>query len=136
MAQASAIIGFGWRFVWAGTCSAVAMRYRFGRSHLLQYAPGMTTTGYIISWLLAAGVPGFFVYQMWTLRGPKCGYWSLSFPRSGFKQTGHHYDRLERLIQSVDEDGYLILECKKCQFRKRGAHKDEGHHHGGGGGDF
>ena len=28
------------------------MRYRFGRSHLLQYAPDMTTTGYIISVLV------------------------------------------------------------------------------------
>ena len=41
MAQARAIIVCGWRFVWAGTCSAAAMRYRFGRSHLLQYALDM-----------------------------------------------------------------------------------------------
>ena len=45
------------------------MRYRFGRSHLLQYAPGMTTTGYIISVLVivfvVAGVPGMFVYRIW-----------------------------------------------------------------------
>ena len=72
------------------------------------------------SLLLAAGVPGFFVYPMWTLRCPKCGHWSLSFP---FKRTGHY-----------DEDGYLILECKKCQFRKRGAHKEEGNVGGGGDG--
>ena len=69
MAQASAIIVGGWRFVWAGTCSAAAMRYRFGRSHLLHYPPGMTTTGYIISVLLivfvVAGVPGMFVYRFW-----------------------------------------------------------------------
>ena len=45
------------------------MRYRFGRSHLLQYAPDMTTTGYIISVLVnvfvVAGVPGMFVYRIW-----------------------------------------------------------------------
>ena len=94
----------------------------------LQYPPGMTTTGYIISLLLApcslllaAGVPGFFVYQMWTLRCPKCGYWSLNYP---FKRTGHY-----------DEDGYLILECKKCQLRKRGGHKDE-HRYAGSGDGF
>ncbi len=46
------VLGVCWRFVWADTCSAAAMRYRFGRSHLLQYAPGMTTTDYIISVLV------------------------------------------------------------------------------------
>ena len=61
--------------------------------------------------LLDAGVSGIFVHQMWTLRCPKCGYWSLSIPRSGFKQTG-----------DIDEDGWRILERKKCQFRKRGFH--------------
>ena len=97
----------------------------------LQYPPGMTTTGYILSLLLApcsllldAGVSGIFVHQMWTLRCPKCGYWSLSIPRSGFKQTG-----------DIDEDGWRILERKKCQFRKRGGHKDE-HRYAGSGDGF
>ena len=71
MVQASAIIGCGWRFVWAGTCSAAAMRYRFGRSHLLHYPPGMTTTGYIISFVLVVafvvvGFAGMFVHNLRT----------------------------------------------------------------------
>ena len=42
--RAAWVLGVCWRFVWAGTCSAAATRYRFGHSHRLQYAPGMTTT--------------------------------------------------------------------------------------------
>ena len=73
------------------------------------------------SLLLDAGVSGIFVHQMWTLRCPKCGYWSLSIPRSGFKQTG-----------DIDEDGWRILERKKCQFRKRGFHTADQTGAGGG----
>ena len=89
----------------------------------------MTTTGYIISFVLAAvvvvGIPGMFVYQMSKLRCPQCGNWSPSVPHSGFKRT-----------VDIDEDGWHLLECKKCQFRKRWVHKDERDHvSGGSGGD-
>ena len=101
----------------------------------LQYPPGMTTTGYILSWLLAAGVPGFFVYQMWTLRCPKCGHWSLSFPRSGFKRTGPHYGQV-RTINSVCRRGWLphtrvqeVPISKKRSAQRRTPPR-------GGGGDF
>ena len=67
----------------------------------------MTTTGYILLWLLIAAFPVFMVYQLWAKRCPRCGYWSLSFPHSGFLNLGH------------DEDGVNTLKCKKYEFLKR-----------------